>query len=351
MAKAKKLPSGSWNVKVFSHIENGKRKYESFTAESKAEAEYLASQFKHEKEERQSGNITVKEAMDRYIESRKNIISPSTYREYSKSVERDLTALHNVRIRALTKEQVQKAIDQESKEHSPKTVRNMYALFAASVKMFDSKVDISAKLPKKQRISRYIPTDADIKKLLEYVAGKPIEAPVLLAATGSLRRSEIAALKPEDLTDLGVIVNKAMVEDINKQWVIKPPKTNAGYRFSPLPPNVVERVRKGLPTPNPTIIYHQFSNALKACGLPHFRFHDLRHYYASTLHALNVPDKYIMQNGGWESEQVLHNVYQHTLSNRAEQENEKVINYFEAIAGKDKTPKMQHEMQHKEKSI
>ena len=50
MAKAKKLPSGNWNVKVFSHIENGKRKYESFTAESKAEAEYLASQFKHEKE-------------------------------------------------------------------------------------------------------------------------------------------------------------------------------------------------------------------------------------------------------------------------------------------------------------
>ena len=66
MAKAKKLPSGNWNVKVFPHIENGKRKYESFTAESKAEAEYLASQFKHEKEERQSGNITVKEAMDRY---------------------------------------------------------------------------------------------------------------------------------------------------------------------------------------------------------------------------------------------------------------------------------------------
>ena len=68
MAKAKKLPSGNWNVKVFSHIENGKRKYESFTAESKAEAEYLASQFKHEKEERQSGNITVKEAMDRYMQ-------------------------------------------------------------------------------------------------------------------------------------------------------------------------------------------------------------------------------------------------------------------------------------------
>ena len=333
MAKAKKLASGNWNVKVFSHMENGKRKYESFTASTKKEAEYLASQFKFEKSERQEGNITVKEALERYVESRKHILSPSTYREYKSSVERDLKMLHNVRIRALTKEQVQKAIDTEARDHSPKTIFNMYTLFSAAIKMFDARIDISVKLPKKQKQSRYIPTDADIKKLLEYTEGKSIDAPVLLAATGSLKRSEIAALQPEDITDLGVIVNKAMVKDVNRSWVIKAPKTNAGNRFSPLPYSVIERVRKGIPAPNPNMITNQFIDVLRACGLPHFRFHDLRHYYASTLHALNVPDKYIMKNGGWESEDILHNVYQHTLSERAEQENKKVISFFDNLTG------------------
>ena len=31
MAKPKKLPSGNWNIVVFSHYEKGKRVYKSFT--------------------------------------------------------------------------------------------------------------------------------------------------------------------------------------------------------------------------------------------------------------------------------------------------------------------------------
>ena len=46
MPKAKKLKSGSWNVTVFSHIEDGKRKYESFTAPTKNEALLMAAEFK-----------------------------------------------------------------------------------------------------------------------------------------------------------------------------------------------------------------------------------------------------------------------------------------------------------------
>jgi len=46
MAKAKELPSGMWNVTVYSHTENGKRMYESFTALTKNEAELKAAAFK-----------------------------------------------------------------------------------------------------------------------------------------------------------------------------------------------------------------------------------------------------------------------------------------------------------------
>ena len=46
MAKAKKLPSGSWRVLVYDCTDqNGKRRYKSFTAETKKEAEYLAAEY------------------------------------------------------------------------------------------------------------------------------------------------------------------------------------------------------------------------------------------------------------------------------------------------------------------
>ena len=46
MAKAKKLKSGNWRCLVYDYTdENGKRHYESFTAETKKEAEYLAAEF------------------------------------------------------------------------------------------------------------------------------------------------------------------------------------------------------------------------------------------------------------------------------------------------------------------
>ena len=44
-----------------------------------------------------------------------------------------------------------------------------------------------------------------------------------------------------------------------------------------------------------------------------FRFHDLRHYGATFLHAQGIPDKYIMQRGGWTSISTLQNIYTHCL--------------------------------------
>ena len=46
MAKAKKLPSGSWRARAYSYTDaDGKKHYESFTAPTRAEAELKASEF------------------------------------------------------------------------------------------------------------------------------------------------------------------------------------------------------------------------------------------------------------------------------------------------------------------
>lgn len=329
MAKAKKLPSGNWNVLVYAGTDsNGKRKYESFTAESKKEAEFLAAEFALTRKNRKGGNITVQEAMLRYAESKRNVLSPATYREYLGCARRDLKLLHNVPLRELTQEKIQQAINVEAQSHSPKTVKNMHGILSATLAMFLPDFKLNTTLPQKRKAQVYIPTDEDIKTLLKIVEGTPIEVPILLAATGSLRRSEIAALTPEDIQDGGVVVSKAMVLDSEHRWVVKQPKTQAGYRFCPLPPNVVKKARAGVPTISPSQISNQFARALNASDLPKFSFHKLRHYYASALHAMGVPDKYIMQNGGWECESVLQGVYQHTLADQQEDINEQVKKRF-----------------------
>lgn len=89
MARAKQLPSGQWRTLVYSHtdIVNGKkvRRYESFTADTKKESEFLAAQFALTKSNLEKPiNLTLSEAIDCYIEEGKNILSPTTIQGYKK---------------------------------------------------------------------------------------------------------------------------------------------------------------------------------------------------------------------------------------------------------------------------
>lgn len=344
MAKAKKLPSGNWNVLVFAGKDaNGKRRYESFTAPTKREAEYMAAEFVLKRKDRQAGNITVGDAIDRYIDSKESVLSPSTIREYRKSAKRDLQRLRPIRLRDITQELIQCEISEEAKTHSPKSVRNMHALLSAALRMFLPEFALHTTLPQKQKPEYHTPSGAEIKKLLEVSKDTDMELPILLAMCGSLRRSEVSALTSADVTDLGVKVNKALVQNDKSEWVEKCPKTAAGYRFVPLPPQLLDKLRaqgEGRIVPlNPNQITKRFHHILKSNGMSIFRFHDLRHYFASALHALGVPDKYIMLYGGWESESVLHGVYQHVLDEYANSTEGKVIDYFSGFMQNEKQDK------------
>ena len=144
MATAKKLASGSWNCKVYSHTEDilqadgstkKKRIYKSFTCDipgpkGKRKCEQLAAEWAATKEiSIVTPNITVGEAIDKYIQQRSAVLSPSTVKEYKASRKRDLQELMDVKLDVLTQEQIQKAINRECLTHSPKTVRNMQWTF------------------------------------------------------------------------------------------------------------------------------------------------------------------------------------------------------------------------------
>ena len=161
-----------------------------------------------------------------------------------------------------------------------------------------------------------------------------MELPVLLAAFGPMRRGEICALRYEDICENTIHVHSALALDENNQWVIKPPKTFSSDRYIEFPDFIIEKIGKGtgrIVKMTPNALSSRFSHILKNAGLPHFRFHDLRHYCASIQHALGIPDAYIMQRGGWSSDATLKNVYRHAMDDRAQEMNTIANTHFESL--------------------
>ena len=113
MAKAKKLPSGNWRVLVYAGKENGKPKYKSFTAPTRREAERLGN-YTYNRKGHTDTNMSVYDAMDRYITSKENVLSPSTIRGYRGILRNNLKDIMYTSLDKLTSEAVQAAISKEA---------------------------------------------------------------------------------------------------------------------------------------------------------------------------------------------------------------------------------------------
>lgn len=336
MAKAKKLPSGAWRCQVYDYTDdNGKRHYKSITAESRKEAEYMAAEFALNKKEKNSrSKKTFGQALDDYINERVDILSPRTIADYKRTRRLYLQDLMEIKIQDITQEIIQDVINQDSKIHSPKTVRNNHGLISAVLKQECANFALNTRLPQKVRPNLYIPSDAEIKKIMECVSGTEMELPILLAAFGPMRRGEICALDSKHISGNIVHVELNMVLDLNNNWIIKPPKSYAGDRYIEYPDFVAEKwkgVTGKITQLKPNNISDRFSDILKQAGIHHFRFHDLRHYSASVQHAIGIPDAYIMQRGGWGNDGVLKNVYRHALQDKAQDMNDKANDYFSQL--------------------
>ena len=128
---------------------------------------------------------------------------------------------------------------------------------------------------------------------------------------------------------------ESVAKDEKNRFKRKSPKTPGSNRRIEMPSFVIDAIKdQGYVTKlNLNQITSDFPRILKRAGLPAFRFHDLRHYCVSTLHAQGVPDAYIMQRGGWSTDGVLKKVYRHTLADQEKANAEKALSHFEAVFG------------------
>lgn len=345
MAKAKKLPSGNWRTQVYDYTdEKGKRHYKSFTANTKKESEYLAAQYTTGRSfaETEYENITVSEAIRQYIDIKTNTLSPTTISGYECHLRNHYAEILSKDIKSLNSAILQRWVGDLSKRVSPKTVANAYGLLMSTLNIFDIDKKFKVTLPQRVIKNGYIPTDTDVQKLIHFFSdhNSNMLIATCLSAFGTLRRSEICALTINDVCGKIITVNKAMVKNKYGEWLIKDtPKNLSSNRAVEFPSFVVDLLPLSgrLVTITPDTITEYFKTSLRKLDLPDFRFHDLRHYSASIMHAIGVPDVYIMKRGGWSDDTTLKKIYRNSLTDFEKKYTNETINHFD---------KMQHEMQH-----
>lgn len=319
MATARKLPSGKYRVRAFIGTDSkGKKITKSFTANTKKDAELMASQFLSENHTEEKTEYTFGYCLDSYINARENVLSPTTFKDYTNRAKSDYDLIRYRRIMDLDSNDIQYVINEYAKNHSPKSTKNFTGLITATFKEFRPNYALRVAVPQKVKKKVELPSEDDIKALLDYFHEKDIDMSlaILLAIYCPMRRSEISALRVDDLTGNVIHVHSAMVLDKNKKWVIKTTKTVAGDRYIELPEFICEMIRErdGFAVPvHPDNISCRFIRARDRLGLKHFTFHSLRHYSASFQHSIGIADEYIMSRGGWSSDATLKEVYRHAL--------------------------------------
>lgn len=332
MPNAKKLPSGNWRCRVSIGKVNGKYKYKSFTAPTKKEAEYAANLYLMEYGPNNSDPM-FKAAFDEYCNDRESVISPSTILGYQRTRRKHFGQFEDCRLSAITEKKIQAFANHLAATHEPKTVKNVVSLLISVIRYANPNTHINIRYPQAKQTMYTIPTDKQLKEVIE-LANRNMRISIMLASFGTMRRGEIVALYYRDVIGNTVHVCKDMVPSPEGGFVIKEfPKNTESDRLIDLPDNVIKEIGQGEPDAriipvSPTMITRGWERLRKKVGLEDVRFHDLRHYSASLMHAIGVPDQYIMERGGWKTDSVLKSVYRNTLTDKQNEFTKKTNDYF-----------------------
>lgn len=376
MPTAKRLPSGSWRCQVYSHSiiktdKNGnivydkdgkpkkKRIYESFTSDDtsrrgKIEAEAMANDFilnrKGKAQKRLSeGNMTLLEAIEKYIDQHRTTLSPTTIKDYETIKKNGFQDIMLLKLKDFDTDILQDAVNRESKRLSrkrtrnpkpitTKRLRNEYGLIRPVIKKYRKDIDFEEiSLPK---VPPRIPDLLPAETIFRIIRGTDLELAVSLAMWLSFTSSEIRGLtKSKSVNGDYITIREVLVDGPNgpvRKAIGKNDYRNRRHRIPPYIKQLIENIDGDILVPFKSWeLSHKWTQLLKKNGLPHMTFHDLRHVNASVMALLRIPDKYAQERGGWKSDKIMKKVYQQTFSDERERVDDVIDQYFE--------DKIQHE--------
>lgn len=334
MPKAVRLPSGSWYCRC---RVDGQDISITRPTEKAAVAEVMAIKARIRHENRPE-NITLTKAIDRYIADRDGILSPSTIRGYRTIQQNRLQGIMHTPISRINTQAIQRAINLDAKNLSPKTIKNTVGLLSGVLRYFDVSMGKIA-VPELEKNEKQIYTSDELRTLMSAIRGTTSEIPVLLAMWLGLRQSEIIALKWSSVDFAGgtIYVDSAIVPGPDHRPVEKGTKTASSKRVLPCPAYILDILAAADKTGDNIIqctaeaLRRRLHKICDDAGIPYYGYHALRHQNASTMLLLNIPDKYVMERGGWSSLKTPKQIYQHTMDEGRQAATAAIDAYFNRL--------------------
>ena len=258
--------------------------------------------------------LTLRQAIDNYIETRDNILSPATVRGYRIIQRNAFPGIMDTDISSISSWQA--AINDEARRVKAKTLKNEWGLVRTVLAENGIQADVA--IPQVIRNELSWLDFEQIKLFLDAIRDEPGEMGALFALHG-LRRSELLAVTPNKINGQTILVEGSAVLDEDNALVRKEENKNTSSRREVpiMIPRLAELIEaKGgdantpfLHYPSPNVLYVQINRACDKAGLPRVGVHGLRRSFASLAYHLGWSEHQTMRVGGWSNTQTVHNVY------------------------------------------
>lgn len=301
----------NWRIRFYL---NGKQKSISCDHEpTKKEAKALVQELMNEAQTQSESADTFENLAKEYIESKRAVLSPNTVRGYMSDLKRISENFKKLKINDIDQLSVQREVSQIAASYSPKTTKNANGLISAVLKMYRPKLSLTVKLPQAEKKDFYCPTDEEVKKILEMAKPTRYYVAFCLGVMG-MRRGEIAAATLGDLNGNILTVKSATYTDDKNNHGIKTTKTTDSTRNIFLPDELVKRINEQgyIYDGAESRLWASLSDMQAILGIKHFRFHDLRAYFATYAHLMGIPDRVIQDTAGWKTDYTMKKIYRRT---------------------------------------
>lgn len=296
-----------------------------------------------------NSKATVQEYIEIWLEEvHKPIVKLSTYNLYKIIIRIYIVpGLGQIKLQSLMPQHVQSFYSKKLREGlSPKSINNIHGVLhkalanAVRWNLLARNVCDLVTPPRWVRTEKTVLTPEQARHLLAEVKERDLEGFLTLALTTGMRVGELMALHWADIDLIqGSLQVRRTVNYIKGHgYVESDPKTSKSRRRINLPRFVVEVLTKhqiqqvkqragnegwvdqGLVFTNAlgghmarTTIRERFNRILKKAGLPHVRFHDLRHSAATILLSWGIHPKVVQEILGHSQISMTLDTYSHVL--------------------------------------